>query len=97
MFFFFFCVVFYSLAAEGEVAIHPCKVLLICPAEAGHAAVLNSGSAVLTRLLNTVHSDPEVGMVAALLKWRDLDSDLVRNTEVDGQTLTELWCINNIA
>ena len=43
----FFCVVFYSLVVECKVAVHPCEVLLICPAEASHAPILNRSTAII--------------------------------------------------
>jgi hypothetical protein len=51
-FFVFFCVVFfvlffYSIATEGEVAVHPCEILLIGPAEASQAAILNRSTAII--------------------------------------------------
>jgi ABC-type proline/glycine betaine transport system permease subunit len=38
---------FFSLAAECEVAVHPCKVLLICPAEASHTPILDRSTAII--------------------------------------------------
>ena len=36
------------LTVQGEVTIHPCESLLICPAEACHAPILNRSTAVIT-------------------------------------------------
>ena len=40
-----FCLLF--LTVQGEVTIHPCESLLICPAEACHAPILNRSTAVI--------------------------------------------------
>jgi len=47
LFFFLFFVLFFSLTAECEVAVHPCKVLLVCPAEASHVPILNTSTAII--------------------------------------------------
>ena len=71
-------------------------VLLVCPAEAGHAAVLDWGSTI-AYMLDAVHGNPDVGIArCVLLEWRDLDGNLVRNAEVESETLTELWRINEV-
>lgn len=33
---------------ECKVAVHPCELLLICPAEASHAPILNRSTAIIT-------------------------------------------------
>ena len=48
-------------------------------------------------MLDAVHGNPDIGIARCiLLEWRDLDGNLVRNAEVESETLTELWHIHNI-
>jgi hypothetical protein len=44
---FFFVLFFFSIATEGEVAVHPCEILLIGPAETSQAAILNRSTAII--------------------------------------------------
>ena len=52
----FFCVVFYSLVVECKVTIHTLKILVICPAEASHAPILNRSTAIIA----LVYAAPDV-------------------------------------
>jgi hypothetical protein len=72
-------------------------VLLVCPAEAGHAAVLDWGSTI-AYMLDAVHGNPDVGLARSiLLEWTDLNRNLVRNVEKSVENLAELWRIDKVA
>jgi len=51
-----FIVFFLLVAVQGEVTIHPCEILLICPAEACHAPIFNGSSAIITLIYPTPDS-----------------------------------------
>jgi hypothetical protein len=42
----------------GEVTIHPCEILLICPAEACHASILNRSTAIIA-IIALVYPTPD--------------------------------------
>lgn len=100
IFFLFFVlfVFFLGLAAVTEaVTVNVAEVLLICPAEAGHAAILNR-SPTIACMLNAVHGNPDVGVARSiLLEWTDLNRNLVRNVEKSVENLAELWRIDKVA
>jgi hypothetical protein len=53
-----FLVFFLLVAVQGEVTIHPCEILLICPAEACHAPIFNRSSTIIT-LIALIYPAPD--------------------------------------
>jgi len=50
---------------QGDITIHPCEILLICPAEACHAPILNRSSAIVTLIYPA--PDGILGLVGKVL------------------------------
>jgi hypothetical protein len=69
-----FLVFFLLVAVQGEVTIHPCEILLICPAEACHAPIFNRSSTIIT-LIALIYPAPDsifslVGEISgAVIAW----------------------------